>query len=138
MLISVAEAPDFHWTRVFGAGLITAGAVGVGLYLGLRNPGHYAAVRQRLSEIKTPLALLIFVLLFLPVAAALVGGLVGMISGAEGNAAPLALGIAFLLFMTAATATGAWVTAQAILWAEQGKEIGGGADATEGKGSEAP
>lgn len=118
-LISVAEAPDFHWTRVFGAGLISVGAVGVGLYLGLRNPGHSAAIRERLSNAKTPVALIVFVILFLPIVIALLGGIIGMIAGAEGNAAPLVLGITFLLFMTAATFAGAWVTGQAILRANE-------------------
>lgn len=105
----------------------------MGLYLGLRNPGHYAAIRERLSNAKTPLALIVFVLLFLPIVVALLAGIVGMIAGAEGNAAPLALGIAFLLFMTAATLAGAWVTGTAILRASEGRALDVDSD-----GGEAP
>ena len=84
-LITVAEAPSFHWTRIFGATAISLGALGIGVYVGLTQPGRYAAARMRLSAAKRPIGVVILLLLFLPVITGLVAGVVGPSGRSAGN-----------------------------------------------------
>lgn len=130
-LITIAEMPDLHWTRVFGATLITVGAVGIGVYVGLSHPGRFRAVADRLSSLKVSIGLAVVVLLFLPVILGLAGGLVGLFAGPDATGWVLALGVLILLAMIAATVAGGIVALRAIVWtgemeqeAEADKESG--------------
>lgn len=116
VLITIAEMPDLHWTRVFGATLITLGAVGLGIYVGLSNPGRFRAIADRLSPLKVPIGVAVVALLFLPVILGLAGGLVGLFAGPGATGWTLALGVLILLLMIGATAAGGVVALRAIVW----------------------
>ena len=104
-LITVAESPSFHWTRILGATAISVGAAGVGIYVGLSNPGRYAAAKARLQAVRTPISIVILALLFLPALAGLVAGLIGLFDGPDGTGWVVAVGALTLAFMLAATAS---------------------------------
>lgn len=103
-LITIAEMPSMHWTRVFGATAISLGALGIGVYIGLSQPGRYAAVKARLAAVKQPLAIAILVLLFLPVLTGLVAGVVGLLRSPDGTGWVVATGGIVLGLMLVATA----------------------------------
>ncbi len=102
-LITIAEMPSMHWTRVFGATAISLGALGLGVYVGLSQPGRYAAARARLANVKQPVGIVILALLFLPPAAALGAGVIGLFNDPDGTGWVVALGGALLLIMLVAT-----------------------------------
>ncbi|CAN5824913.1 hypothetical protein BH23CHL2_BH23CHL2_08790 [soil metagenome] len=103
-LITIAEMPSMHWTRVFGATAISLGALGIGVYIGLSQPGRYAAVKARLAAVKQPLAIAILVLLFLPALAGLIAGVVGLYRNPDGTGWVVATGGIVLVLMLVATA----------------------------------
>ena len=102
-LITVAEMPSLHWTRVFGATAISLGAIGIGVYVGLTQPGRYAAAKARLAADRQPLGIVLVVLLFLPAMAGIVAGLIGLLNGPDGTGWVVALGGLILALMLAAT-----------------------------------
>jgi len=102
-LITIAEMPSMHWTRIFGATAISLGALGLGVYVGLSQPGRYAAARARLANVKQPVGIVILALLFLPPAAGLGAGVIGLFNDPDGTGWVVALGGALLLIMLVAT-----------------------------------
>ncbi len=102
-LITIAEMPSMHWTRVFGATAISLGALGLGIYIGLSRPGRYAAARAHLAKAKQPIGLVILALLFLPAAAGLGAGVIGLFNDPEGTGWVVATGGALLCLMLVAT-----------------------------------
>lgn len=116
-LITLAEAPSLSWTRVFGATAISLGALGIGVYVGLSQPGRYAAARARLSAVKQPLGVVVLLLLFLPALAGLGAGVVGLLSDPQGTGWVIFVGGASLVFMLIATAAALVVGVLAIVGA---------------------
>jgi len=102
-LITLAEAPSFHWTRFFGATAISLGALGLGVYVGLTQPGRYAAARVRLSAAKQPVGVVVLILLFLPALAGLGAGVIGLLDDPDGSAWVVAVGGLILTLMLIAT-----------------------------------
>jgi hypothetical protein len=123
-LITVAEAPSLSWTRVFGATAISLGAVGIGVYVGLSQPGRYAAVRERLAAVKRPLGVAVVVLLFLPALAGLAAGMVGLFSDPSGTGWVMATGTVVLILMLVATGAAFAVGLSAVLAAGGEGEAG--------------
>lgn len=115
VLITIAEMPSMHWTRAFGAAGISLGAVGLGIYLGLRQPGVYRSTRERLAQLKAPIGLITIVLVFLPALLGLGAGLVGLFSSPNGAGWVIAVGALVLALMLAATLAGLLVGVQAVL-----------------------
>lgn len=113
-LITVAEMPSMHWTRVFGATAISLGALGIGIYVGLAQPGRYAAARARLASAKQQIGIVILVLLFLPALLGLGAGVVGLVSDPEGTGWVIATGGVVLALMLAATGAAFVVGLQAL------------------------
>jgi len=105
-LITIAEMPSMHWTRIFGATAISLGALGLGVYVGLSQPGRYAAARARLANVKQPVGIVILALLFLPPAAGLGAGVIGLFNDPDGTGWVVVLGGALLLIMLVATVAG--------------------------------
>lgn len=103
ILITIAEMPDFDWTRALGAAAITVGGIGLGVYVGLSNPGRYRAVRDRLSSSKVGIGLVVVTLLFLPALLGLVAGIIGLLSDPDGTGWVMATGAALLVVTLAAT-----------------------------------
>lgn len=116
-LITIAEAPSMHWTRIFGATAISLGALGLGIYLGLTQPGRYAAARARLSAIKQPLGVAILSILFLPAIAGLGAGVIGLFSDPGGAGWVVAVGGVTLALMLIATVAALVVGLQAVIGA---------------------
>ena len=104
VLITLAEMPSLHWTRVFGATAISLGALGLGVYVGLTQPGRYATARARLAAAKQPIGIVVLVLLFLPAVLGLGAGVIGLFDGPDGNGWVVATGAVVLALMLAATA----------------------------------
>lgn len=102
-LITIAEMPSMHWTRVFGATAISLGALGIGVYVGLTQPGRYAAARARLAEAKRPLGIIVLILLFFPALAGLVAGVIGVFNDPDGTGWVVATGGVVLVLMLIAT-----------------------------------
>ncbi len=113
-LITVAEMPSMHWTRVFGATAISLGALGLGVYVGLTQPGRYAAARARLASIRAQLGIVLLVLLFLPALLGLVAGLVGLFNDPAGTGWVIATGALILALMLAATVAAFVIGVQAL------------------------
>lgn len=103
--VGVAEAPSMHWLRVFGAGFITFGAIGLGVYVGL-NPRGTSRVADRLRQAKVVIGLLLAALLFAPVLAVLLAGLyAGLAEPASGSAGlQFAGGVILVLLLVAGVA----------------------------------
>jgi hypothetical protein len=125
VLITVAEAPSLSWTRVFGATAISLGAVGIGVFVGLSQPGRFAAARARLAAVKRPFGVAVVVLLFLPALAGLAAGVVGLFSDPSGTGWVMATGAVVLILMLVATAVAFAVGLSAVL--ATGNEGEGGA-----------
>lgn len=106
--IGVAEAPSMHWLRVFGAGFITFGAIGLGVYVGL-NPRGQSRLADRLRQAKVVIGLILAGLLFAPVVAVLLAGLyAGLAEDTVGGAGlQLAGGIVLALLLIASLAAAA-------------------------------
>ena len=102
-LITIAEAPSFHWTRIFGATAISLGALGVGVYVGLTQPGRYAAARVRISAAKQPIGIVVLLLLFLPALVGLGAGALGLLDDPDGTGWVVATGGLILILMLIAT-----------------------------------
>ncbi|MFW6075136.1 MAG: hypothetical protein ACOC9Y_06035 [Chloroflexota bacterium] len=130
VLITIAEMPNLTWTRVFGAGAISLGAVGLGIYLSGTQPGWYQSFRGRLASAKVPIGIFVLVFVFLPAFLGLGAGFVGLAAGAEGTGWVMLTGIVVLSLMAVAMAAGFLVGARAILAAgEPGSEPGEADDA---------
>jgi hypothetical protein len=109
VLIGVAEAPDMDWLRVFGAGFITLGAMGLGVYVGLNPPGQSAAA-DRVRAARIPIGLAVAAILFAPAVIALLAAVAGGLSDdVPGGAALQFAGGLILVLLLAATLAAAAV-----------------------------
>ncbi len=113
-LITVAEMPSMHWTRVFGATAISLGALGLGIYVGLTQPGRYAAARARLASIKQQIGIVMLVVLFLPALLGLGAGIAGLFNSPGGTGWVIATGALILALMLAATVAAFVIGVQAL------------------------
>lgn len=115
VLIVLSEVAGLPWTRVFGAGLISLGGVGVGVVAGLgdERPGRWLG---RLRDSRVALGVALAVVLVLPVVAALVGALIGFFSavGSGLNPAVVSGGGLIALLMLVAAAGSVWISVRAI------------------------
>lgn len=115
LLITIAEAAArLDWTRAFGAGAITLGAIGVGVWVGLGQSARLVALRQRLAGVKQPIGLTILVLTFLPAMLGLVAGLLGLARDPDGTGWVVLTGALVLALLLAATAAAFAIGASAI------------------------
>ena len=105
VLITVAEtAGRLDWFRAFGAGAITLGALGIGVYLGLTQPARWVAARTRLASAKQPLAIAILLLVFAPPLLGLVAGVAGIVNDPDGSGWVVLTGSLVLVLLLVATA----------------------------------
>jgi hypothetical protein len=112
--VGVAEAPSMAWLRVFGAGFITFGAIGLGVYVGLNPPGT-SRLADRLRQAKVVVGLLVAALLFAPVLAVLVAGLyAGLAEPVSGGAGLQFTGGVVLVLLLTASVAGAGVAVIAL------------------------
>jgi hypothetical protein len=103
ILIGIAEAPSMDWLRVFGAGFITLGAMGLGVYVGLNPPGQ-SPVADRVRTAKIPIGLVLAATLFAPALLALIAALFGGLTrDVDGGAALQFAGGLILVLMLVAT-----------------------------------
>jgi hypothetical protein len=116
VLITVAEtAARLDWTRTFAAGAITLGALGMGIYVGVSQPGHWVAARTRLAAARQPLGIALLVLVFVPSLAGLVAGMYGVFDEPDGTGWVVLIGAAVLVLMLVATAAAFAVGLQAVM-----------------------
>lgn len=116
VLITIAElAARLDWTRAFGAGAITLGALGVGVWVGLGQSARLVALRQRLASVKRPLGLAVLGLTFLPALLGLAAGLVGLANDPDGTGWVVLVGALVLALLLAATAAALAIGVAAIL-----------------------
>jgi hypothetical protein len=124
-LITVAELASLDWTRAFGAAAISFGALGIGVYVGMSQPGRYVALRERLSEFKQPIGVAILTLLFVPALTGLLAGIIGLFSDPDGTGWVVVTGAVVLVLMLAATAAAFAVGLRAVLAVGEGGGGGG-------------
>lgn len=104
LLVLISEFGDVHETRIFGAGAIVTGALGLGTYVGLGAPGRYR-VPAWLTQWRSAIAVIATVLVVAPAVVVLLGLLAGAFGDADGERDGLvnALGVLVGLLMLAAT-----------------------------------
>lgn len=118
LLITIAEAAArLDWFRAFGAGAITLGALGIGVYIGLTQPARWVAARTRLASAKQPIAIAILVLVFLPALLGLIAGVAGIFNDPDGAGWVVLTGAAVLVLMLVATAAAFAVGLAAVMGA---------------------
>ncbi len=114
ILIVLAETAHWYWLKVFGAGFITVGGVGLGVDVGLSAPRNWKIV-ERLKASRLPVALVMVAFMTIPAVLALLAGLVGMIAEAGDSGLGGVLGGALVvLLMTLATAVAILMTVRSL------------------------
>ena len=99
ILVLVAELGDVHELRIFGAGLISLGGLGIGTETGLADPRKLSAPKW-LRDWRAVLGIAAGWLAILPVLIVLAMALAGVFGdGGTRNAATLALGALIILLM---------------------------------------
>lgn len=134
VLILLAELADLGWGRVFGAGLISLGGIGLGVLLGLDRPRRDRGLTW-LRDRRVAIGVVAAVILVLPVVAALAAALVGLVAalGDGLNDAVVAGGGAIALLMLAGVLGAFAIAARAIRRAARAPAESAGA----GNGEEA-
>lgn len=114
-LIVLAETAHWYWLKVFGAGFITVGGVGLGVDIGLSAPRNWRIV-ERLKAARLPVALAVVAFLAVPVVLGLLAGLIGMIveAGDSGLGGVLG-GTLVVLLMAVATLVAIAMTVRSLL-----------------------
>lgn len=104
ILIVLAETLGWHWTKIFGAGAVTTGGLGIGVELGLFRTRSFAFV-ARIKALRLPISYLLIAGASIPMVAALLSGAFGLF-GDLGDASALSVivGAATLILMIAASA----------------------------------
>ncbi len=120
LLVTVAEMPSMHWTRVFGAGAVSIGAIAIGAWIGAARPKEATALRERLGSIRTPIAALVAAVTFLPALLGLAAGFAGLASEPSGTGWVIVVGAVMLALMLVATIIALAVTVQAIMVVDAG------------------
>lgn len=130
ILIVLAETAHWYWLKVFGAGFITVGGVGLGVDIGLSAPREWKIV-ERLKASRLPVALVMVVFLTVPVVLGLLAGLVGMAAEAGDSGLGGVLGgTLVVLLMTVATLVAIAMTVRSLLRAFQATPVGSAAEDT--------
>lgn len=115
VLILLAELANWEWTKVFGAGIITVGGIGLGIEAGLKGTRNWRIV-ERVKAARLPVALIVVACLTIPMTLALLAGLIGMIAEAGDSAAGGVFGGALVvLLMALATLTAIAMTVRSLL-----------------------
>ena len=103
LLIVLAETLHWEWTKVFGASLIAAGGMGLGVEAGLMGTRNWGIV-DKIKAARLPVSYFIIAFTTVPVIAVLLVTIVGMF-GDTGDAGALGVvgGALMMLFMLIAT-----------------------------------
>lgn len=115
VLITLAEMPSMHWMRAFGAGALSVGAIGIGIWVGSARPKETTELGRRLAPLRTQIAALIVILTFLPALMGLAAALAGLISNPDGTGWVMAIGTLLVILLLVATVAALAITIQAIL-----------------------
>jgi len=114
-VVVVSEVAGISWARIIGIGLISLGGIGVGIASGLgdERPGRWLG---RLRDARVALGVALTIVMVVPVAAALVGAVVGFFSavGSGLNPAVVSGGGLIALLMLAAAVGSVWISVRAI------------------------
>jgi hypothetical protein len=103
LLIVLAETMHQDWLKLFAAGLISVGGVGLGIEFGLADPRKWGFV-EKIKAARLPVSYFIIAFTTLPVVVVLLAAFIGLF-GDKGStsAAGIAGGVMIVLFMTIAT-----------------------------------
>lgn len=119
ILIVLAETAHWYWLKVFGAGFITVGGIGLGVEAGLSAPRKWRII-ERLKASRLPVALVMVAFMTVPVVLALLAGLIGMAAEAGDSGLGGVLGgTLVVLLMTVATLVAIAMTVRSLLRAFQ-------------------
>lgn len=130
VLILLAELAHWYWLKVFGAGFITVGGVGLGVEAGLSAPRKWKIV-ERLQALRLPVALVLVAFMTAPVVLALLAGLIGMAAEAGDSGLGGVLGgTLVVLLLTVATLVAIAMTVRALRRALQQSPVGSAAEDT--------
>lgn len=130
VLILLAELAHWYWLKVFGAGFITVGGIGLGVDVGLSAPRNWKIV-EWLKASRLPAALVMVAFMTVPVVLALLAGLIGMIAEAGDSGLGGVLGgTLVVLLMTVATLVAIAMTVRSLLRAFQTTPVGSAAQDT--------
>lgn len=103
ILIVLAETMHWDWLKLFAAGLISAGGVGLGIEYGLADPRSWGVV-DKIKAARLPVSYFIIAFCTLPVIAVLLAAFIGLFGDmGDTSAAGIAGGVLIALFMTIAT-----------------------------------
>jgi hypothetical protein len=103
LLIVLAETMHWDWLKLFAAGLISAGGVGLGVEYGLADPRKWGLV-EKIKAARLPVSYFIIAFTTLPVIAVLLAAFIGLFGDmGSTSAAGIAGGVLIVLFMTIAT-----------------------------------
>ena len=130
ILIVLAETAHWYGLKVFGAGFITVGGVGLGVEAGLSVPRKWK-ILERLKASRLPVTLVLVAFLTVPVVLALLAGLVGMAAEAGDSGIGGVLGgTLVVLLMTVATLVAIAMTVRSLLRAFGPAPVGSAAEDT--------
>ncbi len=114
ILIVLAETAHWYWLKVFGAGFITVGGVGLGVDAGLSSPRKWRLV-EHLKAARLPVALVMVAVMTVPLVLGLLAGVVGMAAAVgEAGLGGVLGGTLVVLLMTGATLLAVALTVQAL------------------------
>ena len=103
LLIVLAETLHWDWAKLFAAGLISVGGIGLGVVYGLAGPRHWGVV-DKVKVARLPVSYFIIAFTTLPVIAVLLAAFIGLFGDlGSTSASGIAGGVLIVLFMTIAT-----------------------------------
>jgi hypothetical protein len=124
VLIVLAETLHWEWTKIFGAGLITVGGVGLGVEFGFSAPRGWGIV-EKLKAARLPVAYLMIAFTTVPVVVVLLAGLVGLFGDmGDTSALGVAGGVLIVLGMAIATLVAIVMTVRSVQRAFQKSPAG--------------
>jgi hypothetical protein len=114
LLIIVAESLHWHWAKLFSAGLISIGGIGLGIEAA-RSAPRFAEITAKIKSLQAPISYYLIAFTTLPVIAVLLAGFIGMF-GDNGDAGTgvLVVGALLTLFMTVASLMAIALTVKAV------------------------
>lgn len=130
LLIVLAETQHWDWLKLFAAGLISAGGVGLGVEYGLADPRKWGFV-DKIKAARLPVSYFIIAFATLPVIAVLLAAFIGLFGDmGDTSAAGIIGGVLIALFMTIATLVTVAMSVSSVQRAFKKSPVGAAAEDT--------
>lgn len=130
LLIVLAETLHWEWTKLFGASLIAAGGIGLGVESGLSGPRSWG-ILDKIKAARLPVSYVIIAFCTLPVMVVLLATFIGLFGDmGDTSAAGLIGGVLIVLFMAIASLAAIAMTVRSVQIAFRKSPVGSAAEDT--------